>query len=123
MNPHKDALPLLGKALLWFFLEDDDYYQAIGDFEEAYRERAKTQGSARAKLWFWFLLFKSLPGFIIDYVYWRVVMLKNYFKVALRNIRRHKGFSFINITGLAIGMACCILIMLWVQDELRYDKY
>jgi predicted permease len=50
-------------------------------------------------------------------------MFKNYFKVALRNIQRHKAFSFINITGLAIGMACCILIMLWVQDELSYDKF
>ncbi len=50
-------------------------------------------------------------------------MLKNYLKVALRNITRHKGYSFINIAGLAIGMACCILIMLWVQDELSYDRF
>ena len=42
MNPNKDTLPLLGKAVLWFFLCDDDYYQAIGDFEEAYREKVKT---------------------------------------------------------------------------------
>jgi hypothetical protein len=38
MNPIKDTLPLLGKTVLWFFLNDDDYYQAIGDFEEAYRD-------------------------------------------------------------------------------------
>ena len=50
-------------------------------------------------------------------------MLKNYLKVVLRNIKRHPGYSFINITGLAIGMACCILIMLWVQDELSYDTF
>ena len=50
-------------------------------------------------------------------------MLKNYLKIALRNIRRHKGYSFINIAGLAIGMACCILILLWVQDELSYDRF
>jgi putative ABC transport system permease protein len=50
-------------------------------------------------------------------------MFKNYLKVALRNIRRHKGYSFINIAGLAIGMACCILILLWVQDELSYDRF
>jgi len=56
MNPEKDTLPLLGKAALWFFLDDDDYFQAIGDFEEAYRERMKIKGSAKAKLWFWFLL-------------------------------------------------------------------
>ncbi len=50
-------------------------------------------------------------------------MLKNYLKIALRNIRRQKGYSFINIAGLAIGMACCILILLWVQDELSYDRF
>jgi len=50
-------------------------------------------------------------------------MFKNYIKIALRNIKRHKGYSFINIAGLAIGMACCILILLWVQDETGYDQF
>jgi putative ABC transport system permease protein len=50
-------------------------------------------------------------------------MFKNFLKIALRNIFRHKGYSFINITGLAAGIACCMLIMLYVQDELSYDKY
>jgi putative ABC transport system permease protein len=51
------------------------------------------------------------------------MMLKNYLKVAFRNLFRHKVFSFINIVGLAVGMACTILILLWVQDELSYDKF
>jgi ABC-type antimicrobial peptide transport system permease subunit len=50
-------------------------------------------------------------------------MLKNYFKIATRNISRNKIYSFINVAGLAIGMACFILIMLWVQDELSYERY
>ena len=50
-------------------------------------------------------------------------MFKNYLKVALRNILRYKGYSFINIVGMAIGIACCILIFLYVQDELSYDRY
>ena len=50
-------------------------------------------------------------------------LLSNYFKVAKRNIFRHKGYSFINITGLALGMACCILIVLWVLDETSYDTF
>ena len=50
-------------------------------------------------------------------------MLKNYFKIAVRNIIRHKGFSFINIAGLAVGLAVCFLILLWVQDELSFDKF
>jgi len=50
-------------------------------------------------------------------------MFKNYLKIASRNILRHKGYSFINIVGLAVGMAVCILILLWVQDELSYDRF
>lgn len=50
-------------------------------------------------------------------------MLKNYFKIALRNILKHQSHSFINITGLAVGIACCLLILLYVQDELRYDRF
>ena len=50
-------------------------------------------------------------------------MLKNYFKIALRNLKKHKGYTFINITGLAVGLACCLLIVLFVRDELSYDRY
>ena len=50
-------------------------------------------------------------------------MFKNYFKIAVRNILAQKAYSFINISGLAVGMAACILILLFVDDELSYDKY
>jgi putative ABC transport system permease protein len=50
-------------------------------------------------------------------------MLQNFFKIALRNILKNKGFSFINIFGLAIGMACSLLIFLFVQDETSYDTF
>ncbi|HEU4634422.1 MAG TPA: ABC transporter permease, partial [Flavisolibacter sp.] len=50
-------------------------------------------------------------------------MFKTYLKIAWRNIWRNKGFSFTNISGLTIGMACTILILLWVHDELNWDKF
>ncbi len=50
-------------------------------------------------------------------------MFKNYLMIAWRTIRRHKGYSLINITGLAIGLACFILIGLWVKDELSFDRF
>ena len=50
-------------------------------------------------------------------------MLKNYFKIAVRNLLRHKLFSGLNIFGLATGMACSILIFLWVKDEMSFDKF
>ncbi|MGN6619295.1 MAG: ABC transporter permease [Ilyomonas sp.] len=50
-------------------------------------------------------------------------MLKNYFKIAIRNLVRSKGFSIINISGLAVGMASAILILLWIQNEMSIDRF
>ena len=50
-------------------------------------------------------------------------MFKNYFKIAYRNLLRNKGFSFINILGLAIGIASSLLILLWIQHEVSYDQF
>jgi len=50
-------------------------------------------------------------------------MLKNYFTIALRNILKYKFFSIINIAGLVIGMACCLMLFIYVQDELSYDRF
>src|SRR4051812_26066161 len=49
-------------------------------------------------------------------------MLKNYFKIAFRNLWKSKGYTFINILGLTIGMASAILILLWIQNEMSYDR-
>ena len=50
-------------------------------------------------------------------------MFKNYFKIAFRNLARNKIYSFINIAGLSIGLACAMLIILYVKDEVSYDRF
>jgi putative ABC transport system permease protein len=50
-------------------------------------------------------------------------MFLNYLKIAIRNLKKNKGYSFINIFGLAVGLACCILILLYIKNELSYDHY
>ena len=50
-------------------------------------------------------------------------LILSYVKIAVRKIRRHKTYSFINVAGLAVGMSACILILLWVQSELSYDRF
>src|SRR5690349_9156968 len=50
-------------------------------------------------------------------------MFRNYFKIALRSILRHKAIAFINLFGLAVGMACCLLITMYIADELSYDRF
>ena len=50
-------------------------------------------------------------------------MVTNYLKIAWRNLVKYKGYTFINLSGLAVGMACCILIYLWIRDEYNIDKF
>ena len=50
-------------------------------------------------------------------------MLSTSFKMTFRRLLRHKGFAFINMAGLAIGTACCLLMMMFVEYELSYDRY
>ena len=50
-------------------------------------------------------------------------MLKNYLTIALRNLRRHKGYAFINIAGLGVGLAVCLVIGLFAQFKLSYDRF
>jgi putative ABC transport system permease protein len=50
-------------------------------------------------------------------------MWRNYFKIALRNINRNKGYTFLNVVGLAIGIAACLVISFFIKNELNYDNY
>lgn len=50
-------------------------------------------------------------------------MLKNYLKIAIRNIARHKMFSFINIFGLALSMSVCLMVLVRIKDQVGYDKF
>jgi putative ABC transport system permease protein len=107
------------KISAWY----EDGYVVYGDACEEFYELAEVIGSRRAGRWFWRQGLRAFPAFVKDYLVWRMIMLRNYLKVAFRNIRKQKGYAFINISGLAIGMAACLLILLWVYDEMSYDTY
>ncbi|MFC1564926.1 ABC transporter permease [candidate division KSB1 bacterium] len=113
------------KICEWMFRKMSDYIYlgSLGDLEEDYRKMLYTRGIIPVCVWYWGQILAALPGYTKQYIYWRLQMFKNYLKVSLRIVKRYKGFSFINISGLAIGMACCILILLWVQDELSFDRF
>ena len=109
--------------ILTFLADPDEAPSLAGDVEEEYADIRDRKGSIPAALWLWFQIVISLPSFVKYYLYWRHTMFANYLRSAWRNLRKYKVFSFINIAGLAVGMACCILIYLWVKDELSYDKF
>ncbi|MFC1492673.1 ABC transporter permease [candidate division KSB1 bacterium] len=116
-------IPAAGEWLLKRLLLGDEYWEKIGDYEEDYLRRQNKQGYLTALIWFWSQIFLAVPVFLKNKIYWSAVMYKNYLKVTIRNILKQKVFSFINISGLAVGLACSILILLWVNDELGYEDF
>ena len=115
--------PLFAVWLLRRFSLEKNRDSLLDDLEFEYRELLSEKGRFFAKFWYISHLFRAIPELLISLLLWRFIMFKNYLKIALRHIKRQKGYSFINIFGLAVGMTCCILILLYIQFELSYDKY
>ncbi len=115
--------PDAAEWILSRILRDEVWNTPLGDFEEVYRSIALEHGVFRANLWYWGQILRLLPGKTFDTIYWRLNMFKNDMKMALRTIKHNKGYTFINMTGLAVGIASCLLILLFVQHELSYDKF
>ncbi len=115
--------PAIAKAILWLILNNRHPETMVGDFEEIYNEINRKKGPFRARIWYWSQIILTFPSFIKNSIYWGATMFANYFKIALRFIKKHKVFSFINISGLAISTACCLFISLWIFDELSFDKF
>lgn len=123
MNKHLKKPPRMAKWLLNWLVYYQDNFRIIGDLEESYYEICRENSYFKAYLWYWFHSLFLFPNYIVFSFNWSMVMFKNYLKIAIRNIRKQKVFSFINIAGLVIGMACCIIILLWAQDELSFDRF
>ena len=123
MNKTYIKSPVLPKALLRLLLKTSEYQEKSGDLEEAYLSLHQEMGAFRARLWYWLQVCKAAPVFIMNTLYWYCAMLKNYTKIMLRNLSKHKGFSFINLTGLTLGLTAFILIVLYVRFELSYDRF
>lgn len=96
-----------------------------GDLHELYGKRKKVRGKGRANIHFMLDVVSVCRPFAIKksrYNSNNYTMFKNYYKVAIRNLMRHKMYSAIKIGGFALGVAACILIALFLQQELSYDK-
>lgn len=116
--PPKFAVWILNKLACTF-----EGTSLLGDFAEEYKKKAVEYSPFRAALWYWRQILISIPSFSKNSIYWSLIMFRNYLKIALRTFRKHKSYSFINIAGLAIGLTCSILMLLWVQDELSFDRF
>lgn len=115
--------PVLAEYLLKKVFPDSGKYTSLGDFEEEYNQVLAENGRLNAYFWYWRQVFKSFPGYSKNKIFWGTVMLRNYVKTALRNYMRNKAYTFINVFGLAAGLASTLLILLWVQNEISYDRF
>ena len=95
----------------------------LGDVEEIYRNKAAQSGLAAAARWYRREALRSFPKFIAESFRWGLIMFMNYLKTTIRIFRRDKGYSFLNMAGLAIGMACFALLMMWTRDEVGWDRF
>ena len=120
--------PRLAEVWLAFFCAPALLEEIQGDLHELFDERLRRHGRLRARLHYWW----DVLWFFRPYVLRREspfeqargpIMWKNYLKIAFRSLRKYKGTSFINVSGLAIGMACCLVVLVFVRDELSYDRY
>ena len=126
MNKPK-ASPRPPKLAVWLlkrlFPDETGLYTQLGDIHEAFHSMTEEKSHFAAKAWYWIIILRSIPYSIKHSLTWKVIMIKNYLKISFRHIRKHKGYAFINITGLAIGLASCVLILLWIRDELSFDRF
>ncbi|MEM8568953.1 MAG: ABC transporter permease, partial [Bacteroidota bacterium] len=118
--------PKLAEKLLTGLLKDELIEEVLGDLDEKFYATLKSKTSTRAKFNYWYQVINYLRPFAIknyrsnsNYT----TMYKHNLKIAFRHIQKNKGYSFINIFSLAVGIAACIAIFLFIKDETSFDQY
>ena len=130
-NAPKPRVPRWANQLLRWYCAPHLLEEIEGDLQEEFDYQVRHAGLRKARLDY----IRSVFGFIKPFALRRkkdfrdhnplfnMNMLRHYLVVAIRNLRKNAGYSFINITGLAIGLMAFTLIFLWVRNELSYDRF
>lgn len=114
--------PRLAAALLNWLLADA-WHTPLGDFEEYYHDLAQQHGERRARWWYRGQVALLIPDRVPEKVFWKIVMLKNYFILAYRNLLKNKVASGINIFGLSMAVGCSIAVFLMLQNYWTLDNF
>jgi len=126
-NSLQTVLPKLPLRFLKWFCSPDLIEDVEGDLSELFAQRQE-QSKVKARFWFYLdvlLLFR--PGIIKQVEFNKglnqYTMLSNYLKIAFRNALRYKGYTFLNLFGLVVGIASTMLVLMWIDDERSIDKF
>ena len=85
-------------------------YSLVDDMDLEFGARATAENKKDARAWYWAQTLRAVPSVVVYSLFRSAVMIGNYAKIGLRNIRKQKVFSFINIFGLAVGMSLCLFV-------------
>lgn len=123
LSAQKHRPPRWAQWLLGQWGQGLNRHSVVADFDDTFMEMVEREGLARARTWYWWDTLRTLPVFLQLKGRGHAMMIKNYATMVMRNFRREKLFSIINVLGLAIGLATCMLIGLWVQRETGVDRF
>ncbi|MEQ9104563.1 MAG: FtsX-like permease family protein [Rhodothermales bacterium] len=114
--------PFILRAILEYCVHPADRDEVMGDLDELYAAYVGSDGLQRARAWYVRQVLVSAPAFILQSLGWSSVMLKNYATLALRTLNKQKIQGFINLSGLTLGIALAVLILLFVRYEWTFDQ-
>ncbi|MFN7118335.1 MAG: permease prefix domain 2-containing transporter [Saprospiraceae bacterium] len=125
MNPEKLHPPKWADRFLEWYCRSELLEEIQGDTHELFFKRCKKQGLKAARRYFIWDVMRSFRLSTIKHFNIKISpdMLKSNFKIAWRNLSKQKMYSAIKIGGFALGIAACLLIALFIKDELSYDKH
>ena len=128
MNNNNQDPPKWALRFLRFYCKPRVHEIIEGDVYELFYKRLETEGLRKARRHFgWdvlrFFRLRYIKGFEDINSLNNIAMFKNYFKVSIRSLLKHKFYSFINIIGLSLGLAACLLITMYISHELSYDNF
>lgn len=122
--------PRLAERFLLWFLKTDLAEEVLGDLEEKFYSQLEKKSARKARRNYWLQVFNYLRPFALrifsvhsKYRSNFITMLKHNLLISFRSFMRFKSTFFINLTGLASGLACTLLIYLWVADEMKMDRF
>jgi putative ABC transport system permease protein len=115
--------PKIGLWILKKLLPKEEKQFFIDGIEERYSREVEEKGLILALFWYSKDTLFSIPYLFLDNLTWGIIMIKNYFTTTYRNFKRQKIYTFINLAGLVMGMSVSIVVLLYINYELNFDKF
>ncbi|MFC1556166.1 ABC transporter permease [candidate division KSB1 bacterium] len=123
ISGNSQSPPKTAERIISLFAQYHNRPYILGDLEEDFLRKSYSKGVIYARLWYWIMCLKILPGFMKINILWSLVMFRNYLIIAVRNFKKNKLYSLINVLGLSIAFGCCILVFSFIRSEITYDRF